>query len=196
MLQIWVHGSLSGRGARGRGIPSGPSVQPRIPSVPESGVPIVMRHRLPFAGAALFAVLSPLASHAQLAEVGPVDPNNGFPAWYKDANALSLDLCLTDPALCLLDAPCTLSNPGQPFPQNYGGSFPEEAFWQRVDGAMPTSGTGQALLVMALEAAFANGPVAAGDQVTFARVRVRVDNLVAGANYTVTTPVGIFNFIA
>jgi len=156
-----------------------------------------MRLHTSLAGAAALAALLPLGrSNAQLAEVGPVDPNNGFPAWYKDANGLSLDLCLTDPLLCLLDAPVTLSNPNQPFPQNYGVTFPEEAFYQRVDGVMPTSGGGQALLVMALEAAFGNGPVEAGQQVTFARVRVRVDNLIAGSNYTVTTPVGIFNFVA
>jgi hypothetical protein len=69
-----------------------------------------MRHRFPFAGAALLAALFPLTHSAQLAEVGPVDPNNGFPAWYKDTLGLSLDLCLTDPLLCLLDAPVTISN--------------------------------------------------------------------------------------
>jgi PKD repeat protein len=156
-----------------------------------------MRLHTSLVGAAAIAALLPIGrTNAQLASVGPVDPANGFPTSYTDTNGLSLDLCLTDPLLCLLDAPVTLSNPNQAFPQNYGGTFPEEAFWQRVDGIMPTSNGGQALLVMALEAAFVNGPVAAGDQVTFARVRVRVDNLVAGANYTVTTPVGIFNFVA
>jgi len=155
--------------------------------------------RLPtlLVGAAALSALVPFTrSNAQLAEVGPVDPNNGFPAWYKDTNGLSLDLCLTDPLLCLLDAPVTLTNPGAPFPNNFGGTFPEEAFYQRVDGIMPTNNGGQALLVMALEAAFVNGPVAAGDQVTFARVRVRVDNLIAGQSYTVTSPVGIFTFVA
>src|SRR6185503_19655030 len=51
-------------------------------------------------------------------------------------------------------------------------------------------------LVMGLEAAFANDVVAAGDQISFARIRIRVDNLVAGENYRVTTPFGNFNFVA
>ncbi len=59
-----------------------------------------------------------------------------------------------------------------------------------------TNAGGSALLVMALEGAFANGDVIAGDQAVFGRIRVRVDNLVAGASYQITTPYGIFNEIA
>src|ERR1700752_2257344 len=128
---------------------------------------LVMRLHQSLLGAVILAALIPTTrTSAQLAAAGPVDPNNGYPLWYKDTNGLSLDLCLTDPLLCLLDAPVTLSRPDRPFPLNYGGTFPEEAFWQRVDGVMPTHNGGEALLVMALEAAFGNGPVAAGDQVT------------------------------
>jgi PKD repeat protein len=155
--------------------------------------------RTKFLCAAALSVLFPLgAASAQLGfpVVGPIDPNNGFPTSYTDTNGLSLDLCTTDPLLCLLDAPITLSNPALAFPDNYGGTFPDELFWQRVDSIMPTNGGGQALLVIALEAAFANGPVAAGDQVAFGRVRLRLDNLVAGATYTCTTPVGVFNLVA
>jgi PKD repeat protein len=158
-----------------------------------------MRSLSPLLGATLVAASFPLglaAAQLGFAEVGPIDPNNGFPSWYRDTNGLSLDLCTTDPLLCLLDAPITLSAPGLAFPDNYGGTFPDELFWQRCDGLMTTSGTGRALLVIALEAAFANGPVAAGDQVAFGRVRLRVDNLVAGATYTITTPVGVFSVVA
>ena len=52
------------------------------------------------------------------------------------------------------------------------------------------------LLVLAMEGAFANGAVAAGDQVTFARVRIRATGLTPGATYTVTTPVGNYVFVA
>src|ERR1051326_7941638 len=38
--------------------------------------------------------------------------------------------------------------------------------------------------------------VVAGDQITFARVRIRIGALVAGQTYTVTTPVGTFTFVA
>src|SRR5262245_1112712 len=141
--------------------------------------------------------LLPLASpSAQLAAVGPVSADNGFPTWYRDAQARQLDLCLTNTGFCLLDAPVNLTNPGAAFPANYGGTFPEEAFWWAAEAEMPTNNGGDALLVLALEAAFANDVVAAGDQISFARVRIRVDNLIAGARYRVITPFGNFNFIA
>jgi PKD repeat protein len=99
--------------------------------------------------------------------------------------------------LCLLEGGAvTLTNPNLPFPDNYGGTFPDEAFWNVCEASMPTNNGGSALLVIALEAAFANEVPISGDQVAFARVRIRVDNLIAGSNYTVTTPVGIFNFVA
>jgi PKD repeat protein len=138
-----------------------------------------------------------MASAQGLAAVGPTSPDNGFPEWYEDNNGLQLDLCLTDPVLCLLEGGAvTLSSPGAPFPGNYGGTFPDEAFWNVCEASIPTNNGGSALLVIALEAAFANEVPIAGDQVAFARVRIRVDNLIAGSNYTVTTPVGIFNFVA
>jgi PKD repeat protein len=157
-----------------------------------------MRLHTSLIGAASLAALFPaaLASAQGLAAVGPTSPDHGFPEWYEDNNGLQLDLCLTDPVLCLLDAAVTLSSPGTPFPGNYGGTFPDEAFWNVCEALIPTNNGGQALLVIALEAAFGNEIPEAGQQVAFARVRIRADNLVAGANYTVTTPVGVFNFVA
>jgi hypothetical protein len=49
---------------------------------------------------------------------------------------------------------------------------------------------GSADLVLAIEAAFAGGDVVAGDQISFARVRIRVDTPVAG-DYRVTHPYGV-----
>jgi len=144
----------------------------------------------------LAAFASDRASAQGLAAVGPVVPSHGFPSWYEDDNALRLDLCLLNSGLCLLDAPVNLTNPGAPFPQNFGGTFPEEAFWWTCEADMPTNNGGGALLVLALEAAFANEVVAQGDQITFARVRIRVDNLIAGQTYDVSTPVGNFSFVA
>ena len=157
-----------------------------------------MQHLLiPAAALAAVPFLSGLARAQGLAAVGPTDPNHGFPQWYEDNNGLQLDICLTDPVLCLLEGGAvTLSNPGAPFPANYGGTFPDEAFWNACEALMPTNNGGQALLVIALEAAFGNEIPETGQQVSFARVRVRVDNLIAGASYNVTTPVGVFNFIA
>src|SRR5215208_3698175 len=54
---------------------------------------------LTLTGAAV--VLAPSAS-AALSSVGPIDPATNFPAYYTDANGLSLDLCLGLPN-CLAD---------------------------------------------------------------------------------------------
>src|SRR5262245_39758096 len=145
---------------------------------------------------AVFILLPLSLPAAQLAAVGPISADNGFPLWYRDSLGRQLDLCLSNTGFCLLDAIVELQNPGQPFPANYGGTFPEEAFWWAADASMPTNGGGEALLVMGLEAAFANDVVAAGDQISFGRIRIRIDNLVAGESYRVTTPLGRFVFVA
>jgi hypothetical protein len=87
---------------------------------------------------------------AQLSVVGPINPDNGFPYWYRDAANTQLDLCLTNPTLCGLLAPVQLINPGQPFPLNYAGTFPDEAPYWSIDANVPTNGGGQALLVLSL----------------------------------------------
>lgn len=155
-----------------------------------------MRLNQSLRGAAASALLVSLSQAQGLAAVGPTSPDHGFPESYVDNNGLSLDLCLTDPVLCLLDGAVSLSSPGSAFPANYGGTFPEEAFWNVCEAIIPTNNGGQALLVIALEAAFGNEIVEAGQQVAFARVRIRADNLIAGSTYTVTTPVGPFTFVA
>src|SRR5262245_21498962 len=86
-------------------------------------------------GALLLSSLS--VASAQLAAVGPTNPDNGYPRFYTDVNGLRLDLCLTDPVLCGLAAPVTLSAPGQPFPLNYAGTFPDESFYSRCVAKMP-----------------------------------------------------------
>src|SRR5262245_51470797 len=94
------------------------------------------------------AFLSSSVAHAQLAATGPVGRDNRSPLWYRDSLGRQLDLCLSNTGFCLLDALVELRNPGQPFPANYGGTFPEEAFWWAAEASMPTNGDGEALLVM------------------------------------------------
>jgi PKD repeat protein len=151
-------------------------------------------------GAASIAALFPagLASAQGLAAVGPTHPEHGFPEWYEDNNGLRLDACITDPVLCLLDtAVPVLVDPNLPFPANYGGIWPDHTFFSAAEATMPTNNGGQALLVITVQGGFVNdaGPVD-GEQEVFARLRLRVDNLIAGSNYTVSTPVGIYNFVA
>lgn len=156
-------------------------------------------------GAAVAAlVLSLLAgsANAALQSVGPVDPVIGFPDSYTDTNGLQLTLCLDQTPLCLSQPPDSTQpafvNPQAPVPPDAitDANFPDEAFYWSASSTMPTNNGGQALLVMALEGAFANGPVAAGEQITFARFRFRIDNLVAGKTYTIIHPFGRDKFVA
>jgi hypothetical protein len=87
---------------------------------------------------------------------------------------------------CLTEEP----TPGAPinFPDNFG----PEAFWWMAE----TTAVGQGingLLVLALEAAFANEVPVEGDQVAFARIRIRIDVPTPGI-YTVTHPFGVATY--
>jgi hypothetical protein len=129
-----------------------------------------------------------------LKTVGPILESNGFPLWYKDTSGQRLELC-TDPgdALCI---PGPLPTLGAPvvFPTN----FPDEAFYSVGDATLATNGTGgKAILVASVEAAFAGtGVPAAGQQITFGRVRIRAAGVTDGATYKVTHPYGVDTFVA
>ncbi|MHC5349297.1 hypothetical protein [Pseudomonas sp. A46] len=152
-------------------------------------------------------LLAITASHAQAAlfdvDPGPYDPAIGsFAAWYQDTHGRTLDLCLSKTQSSRVPgapgAPsymCSLlPEPGvyddtQPlvFPTN----FPPEAFWFTADAAIVDANSGIDLSYgAALEAAFAVENPAEGDQVSFARIRIRVDVPSVGT-YTVTHPYGV-----
>jgi hypothetical protein len=125
---------------------------------------------------------------AALGQVGPVNPANGFPVWYQDTAGLRLDLCLDQTGFCLTEEP----NPAAPiaFPNNFG----PEAFWWVAETAFVDAPTGlTGLLVLAMEAAFANELPVEGDQVAFARIRIRIDVPQPGT-YTVTHPFGVATY--
>lgn len=157
-------------------------------------------------GARLFLaalILSFAASAlADLARVGPIDTpspsGNGFPKWYQDLNGLVLDLCMpdaTDPG-ALQQTACLLeTNPPYVFPTN----FPDEAFYFRavsddLDMSAARDGSLRARLVLALEAAFANGAAAPGDQMVFTRIRVTA-GVPHDGRYRVKHPYGTEEFI-
>jgi len=128
-----------------------------------------------------------------LKRVGPIDETNGFPLWYQDTTGKRLELC-TDPGdpNCIVGVPQT---PGDPivFPTN----FPDEAFYSNAGAALATNGgTGKAKLVTGVEAAFASGSPAAGQQITFGRIRVVAGGLIPGEFYKVTNPYGVDTFKA
>jgi hypothetical protein len=140
------------------------------------------------------ALTSGIPASAQLARVGPTDPGNGFPQWYQDSTGMALDLCLPN-SLELQNGYCVILPPDIPAansPIAFPGNFPEEAFWWMATTTMDVNG-GKAVLVLNTEAAFANGPVVPGDQVSFTRVRVLFDAPSAG-HYTVIHPFGVEEF--
>ena len=147
-------------------------------------------------GAFVASAVTPPPAHNNntvgLKQVGPIDETNGFPIWYKDTNNVKLELC-TDPTdqYCIMGE---VQNPGQPvsFPDN----FPDEAFWASAESSIDAGGGDSALLVTAVEAAFANEAPAEGDQVSFGRIRIRAGGLVDNAEYKITHPYGVDNAIA
>lgn len=123
--------------------------------------------------------------------VGPVNSNTGYPTWYEDTTGLRLALCIDNSGFCLTPPPDPTKTASVAT-----GNFPDEAFWWSAEAEMPTNRGGRARLIMATEAAFANDEVVSGEQITFNRIRIRVDNLVAGATYKVTHPYGVDTFVA
>jgi hypothetical protein len=135
------------------------------------------------------------AAQAALLDLGPVVPQvigatapvgHGFPSWYRDANRVPLEPCMNE-------AMCFFANPSPPLPISFPTNIPPELFYWAGDADIPLASGGKALLVQAIEAGYAAGAPAPNDQITFARIRIRVDTNVAGA-YTVTTPFKQFNF--
>lgn len=144
------------------------------------------------AQAALFAV-----------DQGVYSPQNGyFAQWYQDTHGRTLDLCLgkalssrvpSTPGvpsyMCTLAVAAGVFDDNQPmvFPTN----FPDEAFWFLADAAIPTAGATTLNLkyTAALEAAFGGGDPAPNDQISFARIRIRMN--AAPGVYTITHPYGV-----
>lgn len=145
-----------------------------------------------------FALMLVLAPQARAVErAGPVDPQNGYPLWYEDSTGLRLDLCIDGPPLCLEGLPDP-TRPGVVAADPANSNFPEEAFWWQGEASIDRPVGNRALLVLAREAAFggADEAVRDGDQVSFSRVRIRIDGLVPGATYTVRHPYGTDTFVA
>lgn len=133
---------------------------------------------------------------AALADLGPpIDPH-GFPAFYSDTAGLVLEPCLPPPAgnaalrpdLCV-SFPVDTSDPNSVAL----GVADEIFFWSAEATAPSLVPNGRALLVLALEGAFSTGGPLDGQQITFGRVRIRIDVPVAGT-YTVIHPFGTQTF--
>ena len=105
--------------------------------------------------------------------VGPVNPNNGFPDWYRDTNGVDLMPCV-DPQ----DKFCggAVAAPDNTAPITFPDNFPDEFFYMSADAdALTSAGGNKVLAAYDLEGAFANGGPTAGDQIVFTRIRYRIN---------------------
>lgn len=142
--------------------------------------------------AALAVMLIAGQARAALSARGAPDQAHGnYPVWYQDQAGLSLELCTDDSGFCV--GPEGRTFPGQPLA--FPGNWPDEMFYyDTTTGAGWTINGANALVVMALEAAFSIGPVQDGDQVVFARIRVKLNNAPLTGQYTLEHPWGQFTF--
>jgi hypothetical protein len=150
---------------------------------------------------------STAAGDPGLAQFGAIG-KNGFPTWYKDKKGVRLEPCLdaADP-LCIMgavpdpNAPVTPDTVAGTTPDGTPANFPDEFFYQAASAGIDNVGAnvgtaaaprfGKALAVTSLEGAFANGAPADGDEMVFARLRLRVTaGLKPDTNYLFVHPYG------
>jgi hypothetical protein len=163
---------------------------PRLPIAAAADRRRLARMLGALAASLLAALMLGAPAHAALTAAGPPVPRYGFPEYYQDQTGLRLALCVeNEDPFCSNVAP----NPGpatvaaDPAQSN----FPDETFYWSADALIDKRTVGvRARLVLAQEAAFANDVPAAGDQMTFGRIRVRIDGATPNAAYTVTHPYG------
>jgi hypothetical protein len=126
-------------------------------------------------------------------DVGPLDVRHGFPLWYQDDNGLRLTLCLDANGLCLGPLPDPAA---QPAVNDNNINFPGEAFWWSAEANIARATGGKVFLFLSREAAFTTDAPSVGQQISFDRLRVRIDKLTAGRSYRITYPYGVVNLVA
>src|SRR3954471_23673175 len=124
-----------------------------------------------------------------LIAVGPVNASNGFPDWYRDTNGVDLMPC-DDPQDKYCGGAVPAPDPTQA--PTFPGNFPDEFFYQQAGAdSLVSAGGNNVLAEFDLEGAFGAGPVKAGDQMVFSRIRYKiVDALQPDTDYKITQPYG------
>ncbi|GAB3764739.1 IPT/TIG domain-containing protein [Ramlibacter monticola] len=144
------------------------------------------------AAAAALAIAAATPAHAVLTRMGPIDtaPSvGGYPAWFQDGTGITMEFCDIKSQAELDGGWCVLIPPGPVFPEVFPNNYFDEHFYYIADNGMLDPNTGfRARLTVALEAAFANGAPADGDQMTFGRIRVFIPKLPVDGDYRVVTP--------
>src|SRR4051812_20690680 len=142
--------------------------------------------------AALLTLGVTFSARAALERVGPVsnDPKvGGFPAWYQDTSGLALEFC--DPLTASeVDGGWCLLLPGDvTIPEAFPTNFFDEHFYYAGDAALTPLSGGKALLRVAVESAFSTG-VQPGAQITFSRIRVKLNTIPVTGTYRFIHPYG------
>jgi hypothetical protein len=129
-----------------------------------------------------------------LKRVGPVDDYYGYPYWYEDTTGLKLGIC-KNTGMCFFGA-----NPLAPlsFPQTVADAqagnynWPDEMFYYAAENLEIAARPSRARVLwnVAVEGAFATGEVMPGQQVVFARLRIRLRSLAPESAYTIRHPYG------
>jgi hypothetical protein len=150
----------------------------------------MVNHKRSLLAAAVLLALTAAPAHAVLERLGPINRTptvGGYPAWVQDKTGVTLEFCDLKTQAELDGGWCVALEGTVPefFPINFG----DEHFYYAADNDMRDPATGlRARLVIAIEAAFANGPAADGDQILFGRHRVVIPNLPFDGDYRVITP--------
>lgn len=154
---------------------------------------------------AVAAAFAPFSAMAVLQRQGPIDPSNGFPAWYQDRNGIALELCsinAPDPdvsAKLISSGLCPIANAPAPDginvgPEVFPTNFTTEHFYTLLGGLLTTAGTPavnappRVVINMGLEASFSNGVPTPGTQVMFSRWRVQHFGVACTGPHTYYTP--------
>lgn len=150
-------------------------------------------HQLKLLAAVLSAAFS-CTAQALLERAGPPSTApaiGGFPAWYQDTSGLALEFCdpknaaELDGGWCLLlpaDVPAT--------PETFPNAFSDEHFYFAADATVPLAVGSAAGITIAQEAAFASGAPAAGEQIVFGRIRVKIGSVPVSGTYRFIHPYG------
>ena len=153
------------------------------------------------AGIAAIGIAQP--AFAVLDSFGPIDPANGFPAWYMDRNGVALELCTNLNATVLAAGGCAIALAAPPVgitntPEAFPGNWFIEHFYSLASVVLttagidatgvPAAGAGKVTVNMALEGSFATPTPVNGQQITFNRWRVAHANTACEGSYTYYTP--------
>jgi hypothetical protein len=153
-----------------------------------------MKAKRTLVAAAAGLALSAAPAFATLQRMGPIDHSptiGGYPAWFQDATGITIEFCDLKSQSELDGGWCVLVPPDPVFPEAFPANFFNEHFYYDADNTLLDTASGfKARLIIALEAAFANGGVVDGDQMTFARTRLFIPNLPFDGDYRVITPFG------